>query len=70
MSIERDGKQRMISCDHCGNTLELFEEDEFNEMIADAKEKGWRIRCEDPGWTHICPAHHETALERARRLLG
>lgn len=70
MSIERDGKQRQIACDHCGNSLDLFDEAEFEEMIADAKEKGWRIRNEDPGWTHMCPAHQETPLERARRLLG
>lgn len=70
MSIERDGKQRMIACDHCSSTLDLFEEDEFNEMIADAKAKGWLIRCEDPSWTHTCPMHQETPLERARRLLG
>ena len=70
MSIERDGRLRMIACDKCGNSLDLFEEDEFNAMIADAKANGWHIRNEDGGWTHICPAHQETALQRAQRLLG
>ena len=70
MSIERDGRYRMIACNCCGNTLDLFEQDEFNAMVDDAKANRWHIRNEDGGWTHTCPNCQETRLERARRLLG
>ena len=70
MTIERDGKFRMVACNHCSATLDLFEEDEFEAMIADAKANGWQVRNEDGGWTHRCTGCQETPLERARRLLG
>jgi predicted RNA-binding Zn-ribbon protein involved in translation (DUF1610 family) len=70
MTIERDGRERMISCESCSSTLAPFDQDEFNEMVADAKAHGWKIRNEDGTWSHVCPNCQESPLDRARRLLG
>ena len=42
------------SCDHCC-IQEEFDGD-FDEIVRQMKENGWKIRKVDDDWLHFCPA--------------
>lgn len=50
--INRDGKFKSIVCDTCGSETEA--NDNFNELIADAKTEGWEFKPDGSGWKHTC----------------
>ena len=66
MSIDRYAGRMELACDDCGNgvlrrlgpdgkrTGRTYGSDEFEIMIADAKEAGWSITREDSVWRHYC----------------
>lgn len=57
MSIEKYGFEREITCDVCGDGFgETYSADDFDVMIKDAKEAGWKFRKEEGVWSHYCPA--------------
>lgn len=55
--IERQHGQMCIMCDGCDEDLDFFDQkDGFNDMVEDAKSKGWKITNADQGaWMHRCP---------------
>lgn len=53
--IEREHRDQFIACDSCSAYTEPYDHDDFNRMIADAKENGWRIRLRGGEWGHTCP---------------
>lgn len=52
--IERDDGYIWISCDECGDSTMQFRDDEFSEMLAEAKGSGWRIKRVAGDWVHTC----------------
>lgn len=54
--IWRDRSEMNLVCDTCEADGKTYDTDDFNRMIADAKEAGWRITIEKGEWTHKCPA--------------
>jgi hypothetical protein len=55
--IERGGGNIEMLCDECGDPLRgrVYDSDDFDILIADAKAEGWRITKEDREWVHYCP---------------
>lgn len=70
MSIERQHGQMCITCDSCDESLEFFDQDQFDEMIADAKAHGWRIVNTDGTWRHNCGCEKQDKVSAARRMFG
>lgn len=72
--IERQHNQRIIVCDACEDSFEPYQKEEFYQMIAAAKEAGWKIGQDASGdYTHHCPSpscRPMDRLERAKRLFG
>ena len=53
--IEQHSGQQQLVCD-CGFSQRLsYAGDEFDVMIADAKDDGWKIQKVSGEWTHTCP---------------
>lgn len=74
MTIQRDGREMEIECDSCPNTTDTYDKNDFNTMVAVAKDDGWEIK-PDPsaqgGYSHTCPSCREgSRLQRARDLFG
>ena len=64
MGIIRETGQMQLDCDKCGaEHPEVFPNDDFDEMIARAKEHGWRIVRDTGGWKHYCPKHQGAGAE-------
>jgi hypothetical protein len=61
--IDRDDGRIWLSCDECGDSTMMYENDEFSEMISDAKASGWRIRSQGGSWTHTCLSCQPVAEE-------
>lgn len=62
MSIECNKGKMQIVCDDCGEGFRaangrpgLYEQDEFDVMIEDAKDNGWLLSRESKEWAHTCP---------------
>lgn len=55
--IEKQYGKIMLVCDTCGEGSNDYMDDEFNEMILDAKHDGWLIIHDEPEgeWEHVCP---------------
>lgn len=70
--IERQGKQRTLMCDVCGETFDQVDQSAFSQMVASAKEQGWSVKPDSEGtYTHSCPKCLRTSgLEHARCLFG
>lgn len=55
MTIERQYRLTNLVCD-CGvRQRGSYRPDQFEEMIADARRDGWRIRKVAGEWEHDCP---------------
>lgn len=61
-----------LVCDKCGDNRPPYDEDQFNDMIIEAKGEGWRVYRQDGHWTHECPecVSEDSALAAARRKFG
>lgn len=69
--ILKDEDQRQLACDDCGYEGDVFDADEFSEMITEARSDGWSITQPSGKWTHHCPdCAPETALAQAKRKFG
>lgn len=62
MSIERSKGKIGMNCDSCGDELKrndtqvLHDKDDFDILIADARDEGWDITKTKSGvWEHTCP---------------
>lgn len=63
MSIEQYSGKRQLVCDTCGEGMlkdngkpALYDRDEFDIMISDAREQGWDItKAADGKYEHTCP---------------
>jgi hypothetical protein len=57
--IERDsfdGDIYEVSCDYCSEDIEIDSGGDWQDMIRDIKEKGWKIKkMNDEDWQHMCP---------------
>lgn len=58
-----------INCDSCSAGAIEIEADDFNAMIRELKEQGWRIfKNSTDNWCHACPdCNPEDAQDRMRR---
>lgn len=62
MSIEKHKGKIGLLCDECGNELKnpngsaaWYDSEDFDVMIADAKDSGWKLFKNDRGvWEHTC----------------
>lgn len=52
--IERNGDSLVIFCDHCSEE-EPASTNDWNEAMAEWKEKGWRTYKEKGEWENKCP---------------
>lgn len=70
--IQRAGNYQEIACDECGSeTDQLFREDEFLDMVADAKTAGWSFQKDGDGnWVHLCPDCRVDGVAAQKRLFG
>ncbi|MCB1476591.1 MAG: hypothetical protein H6883_07030 [Rhodobiaceae bacterium] len=70
MSIERHAGMMQLVCD-CGATQpETYEHEDFDVMVADARDAGWKISKMAGEWEHTCPDCAEAARRRPHgRLL-
>lgn len=67
--INRDGRWMSLECDECGNESDEF--DDFDEMLHDCKEDGWRVYQSQGAWKHECPdCTGSGGLARQRALFG
>ncbi len=55
--IEKNHKEHKntLICDDCGDDFEPYHMGNFREMIAAAREKGWRVLQEHGEWCHYYP---------------
>lgn len=71
MTILKDGRDRQLECEECAETTEVYDKDDFDLMIADAKRAGWTIRLSGSSYTHTCSGcSRGSKLARQRALLG
>lgn len=70
MTLHYNGKKRFIECDHCPETTDEFDKDDFDILIATAREQGWDIRPGRDGYDHKCPGCKADRVGAQRRLLG
>lgn len=74
--IERDEQvgAMVFRCDHCTNTSDDYNLDDFQAAVDDIKESGWKVRRDERaegGWSHVCPDHSGAGrVAEHRRLLG
>lgn len=71
--IEREQNELIfLVCDECGESLKNgpYDNDEFEEMISDAKTQGWGISPIGDDWQHHCSKCKETPLQRAKRIFS
>lgn len=54
MTILKDGDQIQLACDTCSEETPVYDEDEFERMIAAAKADGWQITRPQGEWEHQC----------------
>ncbi len=52
MSIERNGREFIPTCDICGDVL--FPEDIFQDAVDAKKEAGWKSRRVNGEWEDVC----------------
>jgi hypothetical protein len=53
--IERHAGRMQLVC-ACGLAhRRVYEADEFDVMISDAKDEGWKVSKADGQWEHTCP---------------
>ena len=54
--IEKEFLDYVIECDSCSNYLNCDADEDFQEAIDMAKDKGWKIGKDGGGkWIDICP---------------
>lgn len=71
MTILTDRRDRQLECDRCPETTPVYDKDDFDIMIAEAKDQGWEISRSSAGWRHLCRSCRSgERLDRAKRLLG
>ena len=65
------GTEVRLQCDECGDLLDRdFDDSQFNQMVAYAKEKGWAITVHRGRWEHHCPDCKPSGLAAQQRLFG
>lgn len=55
MTILKDGRDRQIECEECSETTSVYDSEDFEQMVGNAKDAGWAITREDGRYTHKCP---------------
>lgn len=54
--IDRDDSQMQIVCDSLGTRCpKTYDNEDFDQMIADIKEDGWLVILERGAWRHYSP---------------
>ena len=62
--IDREGSEMQMVCDATGTRHpKTYDREDFDIMIADAREDGWPIKIEKGEWRHYCPASRSAAAE-------
>lgn len=71
MAVIRDGRERALECDQCGEQTDPMPEDEFDQMVKTAKADGWLVVLQPDGWSHTCPSCQASSrLAAARAKFG
>ena len=70
--IIKDYDQCQLSCDECGTETPVYDESEFERMLAESKSDGWKITRPEGRWRHTCEACSSdvSALAAAKRKFG
>lgn len=73
--ITKNPDGQTLECNECGDDLDqVFPEDEFLNMIGEARLAGWAIKQIDGTWVHHCPGCNTDEppdrLAQARRLFN
>ena len=73
--ITKSPDGQTLECNECGDDLgQVFREDEFLNMIGEARVAGWAIKLVDGAWVHYCPdcktSEPSDRLAQARRLFS
>jgi Fe2+ or Zn2+ uptake regulation protein len=68
--IDRQGSERTLACDGCGDVFDTVHRDDFESMIAEAREVAWTIAAISGKFTHQCPDCRPSRLEAARRMFS
>lgn len=67
MSLMRDGSRQYLECEDCTETTDEFEREDFELLIATAKDAGWQMRQDGRGtWLHHCPSCSDRGSRLAR----
>jgi len=59
--IEREGNDIQLTCDYkggCKAATDVYNKQDFNVMIKDAKADGWKIYPVNGEWRHFCQWSH------------
>ena len=72
MTLVRDHAEIYLECEDCPETTSVFRaEEQFDEMIYEAKGAGWLIERISGEYEHRCPGcRNASRLEAARRKFG
>ena len=71
VAVVRDGKERALECDQCGEQTDPMPEDEFQRLVSIAKTDGWDVKLQPDGWAHTCPScRADDRLASARAKFG
>lgn len=71
MTVHKEAGESFLECEDCTTTTDLYDEEQFEAMIRDAKAAGWLIKLEHGEWVHRCPDHkHGDRLAAARSKFG
>jgi hypothetical protein len=44
-----------VSCDYCSNDIEIDSGGDWQDMLNQIKEEGWKILKVNDEWKHACP---------------
>tara|TARA_R100000049_G_C1902140_1_gene51845 strand:+ start:416 stop:628 length:213 start_codon:yes stop_codon:yes gene_type:complete len=64
MAIERDLYENTVVCDTTGERYKrTYDIDDFDRMIADIKDDGWKVVLERGRWRHYSPEAQRDEFE-------
>jgi Fe2+ or Zn2+ uptake regulation protein len=63
MSVEHHADQICLVCDECGDNGRDFHASDFDEMVVEAKRKGWKIENRRGQYFHTCPGCQDEMAE-------
>lgn len=72
--IIKAGRERTLQCDDCESLYDVFDQSQFEAMVAAAKAEGWSVIACGLDFRHYCPDCRPSTpgarLAKARRMFG